>query len=90
MGPETAGNWRFMAISYFFIFSNRTAFTLSDYYTWTFCHSFRQQVSQQVSHNLKPCDWSTRLPEFSKPVLQYRLGFSKVCEGCVQKCTHLS
>jgi hypothetical protein len=27
------------------------------------------------------------LPEFSKPVLQYRLGYSKVCEGCVQKCT---
>ena len=29
-------------------------------------------------------------PEFSKPVLQYRLVYSKVCEGCVQKCTHLS
>ena len=26
-------------------------------------------------------------PELSKPVLQYRLGYSKVCEGCVQKCT---
>ena len=25
-----------------------------------------------------------------KPVLQYRLGYSKVCEGCVQKCKHLS
>ena len=28
------------------------------------------------------------LTEFSKPVLQYRLGYSKVCLGCVQKCTH--
>ena len=45
-------------------FSNRTAFRLSAYYIWTFCHSF--------CDNLKPCDWSTQLPEFSKPVLQYR------------------
>ena len=61
-------------------FSNRTAFRLGDYYTWTFCHSVSQQVipsaGHSVSHNLKPCDWSTR---FMRVI---SLGLSSVNRFC--------
>ena len=46
--------------------------------------------------HFKACDWSTRFMRvislglsLVKPVLQYRLEYSRVCIGCVQKCTHL-
>ena len=28
-------------------------------------------------------------PELSKPVMQYSMGYSKVCECCVEKCVHI-
>jgi hypothetical protein len=50
-----------------------------------------------VSDKLKPCDWLTRFVRVIplglssvKPFLQYRLRYSRVCVGFVQKCTHFT
>ncbi len=46
------GCWHKRRWPLFLVFSNRTAFRLSDYYKWPVC--------QCVTH-FEPCDWSTQL-----------------------------